>query len=185
MDLADESLSEPVEYQPGSKQNEAYITAQDVNYVGAGADAKGLLEFTGPSNVLSTAIRFDYLWNEVRVKGGAYGSLYLHRRNGNFALGSYRDPNLRTTLDVYRNLPDYVENLAISEEELNKYIIGTMSPLEQPKSAESKGLAALSRLKNGISREDIVKLKEEILATELADLAKLSNDIQKVLEDVQ
>lgn len=183
MDLADESLSEPVEYQPGSKQNEAYITAQDVNYVGAGADAKGLLEFTGPSNVLSTAIRFDYLWNEVHVKGGAYGSLYLHRRNGNFALGSYRDPNLRTTLDVYRNLPDYVENLAISEEELNKYIIGTMSPLEQPKSAESKGLAALSRLKNGISREDIVKLKEEILATEVEDLAKLSNDIQKVLED--
>lgn len=183
MDLEDKPLGEPVAYQPGHKQNEAYITAQDVNYVGVGADAKGLLEFTGPSNVLSTAIRYDYLWNEVRVKGGAYGSLYVHRRNGNFALGSYRDPNLRTTLDVYRNLPDYVKNIDLSEEELNKYIIGTMSPLEQPKSAESKGLSALIRLKNGVSREDIVKLKEEILVTEVEDLAKLSHDIQKVLED--
>ena len=182
-DLADEPFGQSIEYQPGIKQNEAYITAQDVNYVGTGADAKNVLEFTGASNVLATAIRFDYLWNHIRVKGGAYGSLYLHRRNGNFALGSYRDPNLRTTLEVYNNLPQYVENLVISEEELNKYIIGTMSPLEQPKSAESKGLAALSRLKNGISREDIVTLKEEILHTEVKDLAKLSDDIQKVLDN--
>ena len=76
--------------------------------------------------------------NHIRVKGGAYGSLYTHRRNGNFALGSYRDPNLRATLEVYRNLPEYVLNLSLTKEELNKYIIGTMSPLEQPKSAEVK-----------------------------------------------
>ena len=73
-----------------------------------GADAKNILAFTGASNVLATAIRYDYLWNHIRVKGGAYGSLYTHRRNGNFALGSYRDPNLRATLEVYRNLPEYV-----------------------------------------------------------------------------
>ena len=57
-----------------------------MNYVGVGADAKNILAFTGASNVL-TAIRYDYLWNHIRVKGGAYGSLYTHRRNGNFALG--------------------------------------------------------------------------------------------------
>lgn len=181
--LSDEPLGAAIDYQPGIKQNEAYVTAQDVNYVGVGANAKNILDFTGASNVLATAIRYDYLWNHIRVKGGAYGSLYTHRRNGNFALGSYRDPNLRATLDVYRNLPEYVENLSISEDELNKYIIGTMSPLEQPKSAESKGLAALSRLKNDISRKDLVKLKEEILATEVDDLAKLANDIQNVLVD--
>lgn len=182
-DLPDEALDEPVDYQPGKKQNEAFVTAQDVNYVGTGADAKDTLPFNGASNVLSTAIRFDYLWNQIRVKGGAYGSLYLHRRNGNLALGSYRDPNLRTTLEVYRNLPEYVENLEISEEELTKYIIGTMSPLEQPKSAESKGQAALTRLKTGISREDIVQLKEEILATEVADLNALSSSLQDALEE--
>ena len=182
-DLPSEALGEKVDYQPGVKQNEAYITAQDVNYVGTGANASDILDFTGASNVLSTAIRFDYLWNEVRVKGGAYGSLYTHRRNGNFALASYRDPNLAKTLDVYTKLPDYVENLTISEDELNKYVIGTMSPLEQPKSAESKGLSALSRLMTGISREDIVQLKEEILATESDDFAKLAPGIREVLEN--
>ena len=181
--LTDEPLGESIAYQPGIKQNEAYITAQDVNYVGVGADAKNILDFTGASNVLATAIRYDYLWNHIRVKGGAYGSLYSHRRNGNFALSSYRDPNLRATLDVYRHLPAYVKNLSLTEDELNKYVIGTMSPLEQPKSAESKGLAALSRLKNEVSREDLVQLKEEILATEVDDLAKLAKDIQNVLAE--
>ena len=181
--LTDEPLGESIAYQPGIKQNEAYITAQDVNYVGVGADAKNILDFTGASNVLATAIRYDYLWNHIRVKGGAYGSLYSHRRNGNFALSSYRDPNLRATLDVYRHLPAYVKNLSLTEDELNKYVIGTMRPLEQPKSEESKGLAALRRLKNEVSREDLVQLKEEILATEVDDLAKLAKDIQNVLAE--
>src|SRR5699024_1765569 len=66
--LTDEPLGEVVDYQPGVKQNEAYITAQDVNYVGVGADAKKFLDFTGASNVLATAIRYDYLWNHIRVK---------------------------------------------------------------------------------------------------------------------
>lgn len=182
-DLPSEPLGEPVAYEPGPKLNEAYIAAQDVNYVGAGANAKGILEYNGAANVLSSAIRYDYLWNEIRVKGGAYGSLYNHRRNGAFALGSYRDPNIRKSLEVYGNLPAYVEHLTVSEEELTKYIIGTISPLEQPKSAVSKGLTALSRLKIGVPAQDIVKLKEEILATESKDLSALAPDLKQVLGD--
>jgi hypothetical protein len=181
--LPSEKLESPADIQPGKVQNEAYITAQDVNYVGTGANAKDKLAYTGASNVLASAIRFEYLWNQIRVKGGAYGSLYVHRRNGSFALGSYRDPNIRETLEVYEDLPKYVENLDVSEEELNKYIIGTMSPLEQPKSAASKGLTALNRLKSDLTTADIVKLKEEILATNTDDLAAVSTDIADVLED--
>ncbi len=182
-DLASEALGASVEIKAGTVQNEAHVAAQDVNYVGQGADAKGTLNYNGPSNVLSSAIRFDYLWNEIRVKGGAYGSLYSHQRNGSFALGSYRDPNIGKTLEVYKNLPAYVEKLEVSDEELNKYIIGTMSPLERPKSAVSKGLEALSRLKTGRTAADIVKLKEEILATKSEDMKALSSDIERVLQD--
>jgi len=182
-DLPDEDLSAPAEIKPGKTQNEAYVTAQDVNYVGTGADAKGILDYSGTSKVLASAIRFEYLWNQIRVKGGAYGSLYVHRRDGSFALGSYRDPNIRETLTVYENLPDYVEQLDVSDEELNKYIIGTMSPLEQPKSALSKGLTALNRIKSGLTAQDIVQLKEEILATNTDDLAALAKDIEKILDD--
>lgn len=148
-----------------------------------GADALGTFDYSGAANVLSSAIRFDYLWNEVRVKGGAYGSMYSHRRNGSLAFGSYRDPNIQKTLDVYKKLPEYVESLTVTEEELNKYIIGTISPLEQPKSAVSKGMAALSRLKTDFSAEDIVALKEEILATKSAQLSDYAKEIEKVLED--
>ena len=182
-DLPNTAIGKPVEYKAGTKQNEAFITAQDVNYVGMGADALGTFDYSGAANVLSSAIRFDYLWNEVRVKGGAYGSMYSHRRNGSLAFGSYRDPNIQKTLDVYKKLPEYVKNLTVSEEELNKYIIGTISPLEQPKSAVSKGMSALSRLKTDISAEDIVALKEEILATKSAQLSNYAKDIEKVLED--
>lgn len=182
-DLPSEPLGEAVEYEAGKKQTEAFITAQDVNYVGAGTDAKELLDYSGATNVLASAIRFDYLWNEIRVKGGAYGSLYNHRRNGALALGSYRDPNIQKTLAVYKNLPEYVKELSVSEEELNKYIIGTMSPLEQPQSAASKGLTALRRLKTGISADHIVKLKEEILATKSEDLSAYADKFEEALAD--
>lgn len=182
-ELPSTSIGELVDIQTGTKQNEAFITAQDVNYVGVGANSEAVLPYTGASNVLATAIRFDYLWNEIRVKGGAYGSLYFHRRRGEKALASYRDPNIKETLAVYAGLPNYVKNLTLSEEELTKYIIGTMSPLEQPKSARSKGLSALSRLKNDISREDIIQLKEEILEAKVGDFNDLANKFEEVLED--
>lgn len=182
-DLPSEPLGSPAVIQTGEKQNEAYVTAQDVNYVAAGADADGILDYNGAANVLSTAFRYDYLWNEIRVKGGAYGSLYNHKRNGSFALGSYRDPNISNTLTVYKNLPEFVENLELSETELLKYIIGTMSPLEQPKSAFSKGLTAFSRLNTGLTKDDIVQLKEEILATDSSKLNALHEDFAKVMDN--
>lgn len=181
--LASTDLGAAAVISPGKRQNEAYITAQDVNYVSVGADATGVLPFNGASNVLSTAIRYEYLWNEIRVKGGAYGSLYLHRRNGQIALGSYRDPNIAKTLDVYRALPQYVSEIKLAEEELTKYIIGTMSPLEQPKSAESKGLSALSRLKNGVSVAELKQLKEEILATEASELQAFAASFQELADN--
>lgn len=182
-DLPSEPLGSPAEIQTGEKQNEAYVTAQDVNYVAAGADADGILDYNGAANVLSTAFRYDYLWNEIRVKGGAYGSLYNHKRNGSFALGSYRDPNISNTLTVYKNLPEFVQNLELSETELLKYIIGTMSPLEQPKSAFSKGLTAFSRLNTGLTKDDIVQLKEEILATDSSKLNALHEDFAQVMDN--
>lgn len=180
--LNSKEIGKRAELRTGEKQNEAYITAQDVNYVGIGANSQKILDFNGLTKVLGTAIRFDYLWNEIRVKGGAYGSLYQQRRKGQTALASYRDPNIKETVDVYKELPGYIKNLYLSEEELNKYIIGTISPLEQPKSAHSKARAALSRLKNSLSREDIITLKKEILNTQADDFSKLAPKFEKLLD---
>lgn len=182
-DLPVSDLGEQALYEAGTKQNEAFVTAQDVNYVGLAANASDHLGYTGESQVLSTAFRFDYLWNNIRVKGGAYGSLYLHRRNGNMALASYRDPNITKTLETYRQLPDYVDALELSESELLKYIIGTLSPLEQPKSAYKKGMTAFSRFKQGLTTQDIIRLKEEILATDSTALSALKTPFEKVISE--
>lgn len=182
-DLPISDLGEQALHEAGTKQNEAFVTAQDVNYVGLAANASDHLGYTGESQVLSTAFRFDYLWNNIRVKGGAYGSLYLHRRNGNMALASYRDPNITKTLETYRQLPDYVDALELSESELLKYIIGTLSPLEQPKSAYKKGMTAFSRFKQGLTTQDIIRLKEEILATDSTALSALKTPFEKVISE--
>lgn len=181
--LPSKPLGDKAVYETGEKQSEAYITAQDVNYVGLGSDASGHFDFSGATQVLSTAFRFDYLWNAIRVKGGAYGSLYRHTRNGSVALGSYRDPNIKNTLDVYEGIPDYVKALELSEEELLKYIIGTLSPLEQPKSAHSKGLTAFNRLQHKITKDDIVELKKEILNTDAGKLQALHKGFKAVIDD--
>lgn len=182
-DLEDSPLGEAVSHEAGKKQNEAFVTAQDVNYVAVAADATDHLEFNGATQLLSTIFRYDYLWNTIRVKGGAYGSLYMHRRNGNVALASYRDPNITKTLETYAGLPDFVKSLDLSESELLKYIIGTLSPLEQPKSAHNKGMTAFSRYKQGLTSEDIRRLKEEILSADAQSLNDLADAYQSLLEN--
>lgn len=183
LDLPRAELGKPAVIIPGTKQNEAYVTAQDVNYVATAADAADKFEYTGAAKVLATTIRYSYLWNEIRVKGGAYGSLYNHQRNGSFALSSYRDPNIRKTLAAYKKLPDFIEQIDLSDSELLKYIVGTISPMEQPKSAFSKGLTAFNRLKTGVTREELVHLKEEILAVDSKTLAMLHKGLESVLEE--
>ncbi|WP_161879213.1 insulinase family protein [Alkalibacterium sp. MB6] len=182
-DLPSQELEESAVIEAGQRQNEAFVTAQDVNYVAKAADAKGILDYNGVANFLSTVFRYEFLWNEIRVKGGAYGSLYRHGRNGSFKLASYRDPNISKTLDVYNKLPEFVANLDLSESELVKYIIGTLSPLEQPQSAISKGVTAFGRLQRGLTSQDIVRLKEEILAVEANDLNTLADQYREVLEE--
>lgn len=182
-DLSETELGEPAKFEAGKKQNEAFVTAQDVNYVGLAANAREKLAYTGESQVLSTAFKFDYLWNNIRVKGGAYGSLYLHRRNGNVALASYRDPNISKTLETYKALPEFVKELELSESELLKYIIGTLSPLEQPKSARNRGMTAFSRYQRGITKDDLIQLKTEILESDSAALSALYNSFEELMKD--
>lgn len=166
----------------GKKEKEAFITAQDVNYV-ALANVLCDFELTGPYNVLSKALRFDYLWNNIRVKGGAYGALYALRRNGAMTLASYRDPNIDKTLEVYFDIPSFINRLEINDTDLFKYIIGAMSELNQPLSASDKGYTAFTLHHAGITVEDRIRLKEEILETTVEQLKELQSTYETLLLD--
>jgi len=162
--------------------NEGFKTASKVQYCALAGDyvKEGYL-YNGHMKVLQTIMSLDYMWKEVRVKGGAYGGFAGFRRNGLFFLGSYRDPNLNKTYEIYKALPDYIKNLKLDDRELLKYIIGTMSNVDVPMTPQMKGERALGLYLSNVSKEDEQKERDEILSTTQNDLTSLGQLIEDVI----
>lgn len=159
------------------------MTSSKVQYVVQGFNFKRLgYEYTGSMKVLETILRYDYLWNRVRVQGGAYGGFAQFDRTGNMICGSYRDPNLRETLAVYDETVDYLKNFEVNDREMTKYIIGTISQMDTPLTPSMKGERAAAHYIQKLSWEDFQKERNEILATrqqDIRDLAGMMADVMK------
>jgi Zn-dependent M16 (insulinase) family peptidase len=163
--------------------NEGFKTSSKVQYCAlTGNFFKEGFSYTGYMKVLQTIISLDYMWTEIRVKGGAYGGFSGFKKNGLFFLGSYRDPNLKKTFKIYHELPHYIENLNLDDREISKYIIGTLSKLDTPLTPKMKGERALGLHLSKISHVDIQRERDEILSTRLEDLTALSHLVQKVID---
>ena len=131
--------------------------------------------------VLKTIASLDYLWNRVRVQGGAYGGFANLARSGNIVFVSYRDPNVQETLKAYDGICDYIGNFKASDREMTKYIIGTISELDSPLTPSMKG-GVLGYHIRGITEEQRQKEREEVLNTTSEDIKSfkaLLNDIIK------
>lgn len=153
------------------KKNEGLMTAGKVQYVVKGANFRQLgYEYTGVLKVVETILKYDYLWNKIRVQGGAYGALAQFRRNGNMILGSYRDPNLAETVAVFDTTGEYLMNFDVDEREMTKYIIGTMSGIETPLTPTMKGDAAAECYLRGITHDDLQRERTAILEATQADI---------------
>ncbi len=165
-------------------QKEAFKTTSDVQYVAMVGDfAKHGFEYKGSMKVLNTIINLDYLWNNIRIKGGAYGAFSGLSRNGSMYFASYRDPNLRETIDTYKNLYKFIEGLDLPERELTKYIIGTISPLDQPLTPSLENDRMMSLYYTEVNHDDILKNRVEILETTNADLKSHLEMYQKIFLD--
>ena len=166
-----------------SKLNEGILSSANVQYVSKGNNFKNLgYEYNGKMDVLSTILSRDYLHNRIRAQGGAYGAGISFSRTGVVTTFSYRDPNLKETLEVYDNMANYIENLNLSHEDLTTYIIGTISKLEPAITPHGKGAIATSRYISGLTQEEIQKTRDEVLSTKLEDLkafAPLLEDTMK------
>ena len=155
--------------------NEGLMTAGKVQYVAKAYNfAKLNYAYTGSMKVLETVLRFDYLWNRVRVQGGAYGAFARFDRNGNLAFASYRDPNLQETLQVYGEMEDYLRSFAVSEREMTKYIIGTMSQLDAPLTPSMKGEKAELMWLIELTWEQVQQERDAVLSTNAAKLKELA-----------
>lgn len=162
---------------------EAFIDASQIQYVAKTGDfiCEGY-EYTGALRLLRVILSYDYLWINVRVKGGAYGCMNTFLRSGESYFVSYRDPNLSDTLDVYDRIPEYIKSFSPDERDMTKYIIGTFSALDTPMNPEAKGSRSLSAYLEGITYEQIQKERNEILNAQPEDIRRLADLVKAVLK---
>ena len=124
---------------------------------------------------MKVILSYDYLWQNIRVKGGAYGCMCNFNRIGEGYLISYRDPNLEKTIDVYEKVTEYLRNFEADDRDMNKYIIGTISNIDRPMNPSAKGTRSMNLYMNHVTEEmirkngvDLNAAQEEIRA--LADV---------------
>lgn len=164
------------------KKNEGYKTAMQVQYnavCGNFMDAG--YAYTGALRVLKVILGYGYLWNNVRVKGGAYGCMCgFSGLDGDAYLVSYRDPNLRETFDIFDKTAEYVANFEADEREITKYIIGAISALDTPLTPSQKGKRSLSAYFSNTSMEDIMRERDELLFVTVEKIRELSGIVKSI-----
>jgi Zn-dependent M16 (insulinase) family peptidase len=169
--------------QPDRKQG-LTIPAQ-INFVGKGANLYSLgYELHGSALVIPQYLRNTWLWDKVRVQGGAYGAFSLFdRQSGAFTFLSYRDPNVLDTLDVYSRSGEFLKNLRLSEAELTKAIIGAIGELDAYQLPDAKGYTSMVRYLLGITDEERQQLRDQVLETTEQDFHAFGETLQKIGPD--
>ena len=163
-------------------QNEAFIVPSDVCYVGAGTNRTAIdaVPFDGVTNIVTRVLSYDYLWNEVRVKGGAYGAGYKATRTGTVMFYSFRDPNLDRTVEVYNGSGAWLADFDPTEAELRGYIISAVAGYDAP----LKPRALVQRQDNhyfaGLPADYRARLRSQMLETTVEELQARGSALERL-----
>lgn len=183
LDLREDEVKRLLSIDKTKSTNDALVIPSLVNYNAKGINLEDLgIKKTGKLNVLQHILNYDYLWPEIRVKGGAYGCTLMVGACDDVVFGSYRDPNVKNTYEVYDNVANYLENLEISEDEFKSYLIGAVGGYDQPASANSKIQTADFNYLRGVSDEMRILRKKEMLSTTIIDLKGFSDLFKKLAQ---
>ncbi len=160
-------------------KREGLITPGQVQYV---AQA-GIFQtpYRGSMLVARQILGLDYLWNRLRVQGGAYGASAGFTRLGILYFASYEDPNLSATLREYQGVADYLENFRADEQELEKFIIGTVGALDTPLTPALRIQIGILRARTGQTKERIQQIRDEVLSTRSEDIRLLADTVREAL----
>ncbi|MCB8967993.1 MAG: insulinase family protein [Ardenticatenaceae bacterium] len=179
---------QPAIWQPSlNGDNEGLTIPAQVNYVGKGANLYELgYKLDGSIAVVSNILRLTHLWEKVRVQGGAYGAFCsFDKRSGVLTFLSYRDPNLLETLAHYDSSADFLRQLELPQEELEKGIIGAISSLDAYQLPDAKGYTSLIWHLLGESDESRQQYREQVLSTTPADFKAFAEVLAQVKEQGQ
>ena len=143
----------------------------------------GGAEYTGALQILKVILSYDYLWQNIRVKGGAYGCMSNFNRIGEGYLISYRDPNLKKTMEIYEGVVDYLKNFNVSDRDMNKFIIGTISNIDRPMNPSAKGSRSMNLYMNRVTEDMIRTERSQILDADQADIRELAKVLEAMLKE--
>lgn len=167
-----------------TQKNEGIMTSGKVQYVAKGGNFRDHgYAYTGSLMVLDTILQYGYLWTKIRVQGGAYGAFTRFYDNGDMVLCSYRDPNLGHSIDAYNALADYLDDFNVSDREMTKYVIGTLSRIDIPLTPSLRGDKAMNRYFTGTTQEAAQARRDQLLQTTAADIRALAPLIRAVMKD--
>jgi Zn-dependent M16 (insulinase) family peptidase len=161
--------------------NEGLSIPAQVNYVAKGANLYSLgYQLHGSVSVISNLLRTGYLWDRIRVQGGAYGAFCrFSTQSGVFSYLSYRDPNLLATLDAYDAAANFLRTVDLSQDELTKSIIGAIGVLDAYQLPDAKGETSMTRYLLGETDEERQKYRDEVLGTTLADFRAFADVLRE------
>lgn len=173
-------IESPIELETPQK-NEALVAATQVQYVGLGFNLKNAgYNKSGKIYVAKKIIDIDYLWQNVRLKGGAYGGFSSYdSMSQEWRFASYRDPNLSESLDIYKKCAEFLKGFKIEKSELEKSIIGAFQPMEKPVLPDRAGLREFYRYLTGITIEDLRTEREQIISTTVDDINSLGEVFER------
>lgn len=166
------------------KKNEGFMASSQVQFVcRAGNFVEKGFAYTGALRVLRVMMGYDYLWNNIRVKGGAYGCMCSFGRTGGSYFVSYRDPNLEKTIETYEKAPEYIRSFRADERTIMQYIIGAISELDTPMTPATKGNRSLAAFLTNQTLEDVQKERDEVLSVDEAKIQALGDYVAAFLEE--
>ena len=164
--------------------NEGFVTAGQVQFVGcAGNFARHGYAFSGAMDVLRVIMGYDYLWNRIRVLGGAYGCMSSFGRSGGAFFVTYRDPHIRNSLQVFADAADYLTNYDADERSMTKSVIGAVSSLDRPLVPRQFGRMSLQAFLSGITDEDLQRERDEVLSCTAEDIRALAGPVRAFVSD--
>jgi len=175
--------SEPYSFTP-SILNEGFKTSSQIQYVvRVGNFATKGYEYTGSLNVLRVILSYEYLWRNVREMGGAYGCSANFGKLGDVIFSSYRDPQLDKTNQVYENIPEFLKNIDITDRDMTKFIIGTISGMDVPLTAADLGARSYAMYITGTTYEQLKEIRKQVLNTTVEDIRKAADIVESILSD--
>jgi len=183
MDRMPERASSRVPWDQGELlPHEGIIAPSQINFVGKGTDLYRLgYRYHGSVGVITRYLRTTWLWERVRVQGGAYGAFCsFDRLSGVLTFLSYRDPNLLKTLQIFDETPRYLRELKLSRDELKKAIIGAIGDMDAYMLPDAKGYTSMVRTLAGSTDEDRQKIRDEVRATTAAHFTEFADILEEV-----